>query len=99
MAKASEKQTASKPRKSNLGKWLETGGPGRKKGVPNKINQDIVSMILSALEAKGGLDYLLSIDDKLLISLVRRVVPRDVRMSVSGQVEVLQALRSKAGIE
>jgi hypothetical protein len=34
-------------------------GPGRKKGVPNKITQSVRDMILGALEQAGGEKYLL----------------------------------------
>src|SRR3954447_26568459 len=35
-----------------------TSGQGRPKGVPNKLNADLRSMILGALDAAGGEKYL-----------------------------------------
>ena len=34
------------------------GGPGRPKGMPNKVNQDVKEMILGALDRAGGVGYL-----------------------------------------
>ncbi len=33
-------------------------GPGRKKGVPNKVTAELKAMILQSLDEAGGVDYL-----------------------------------------
>jgi hypothetical protein len=55
-----------------------TPGPGRTKGVPNKITADIKAMIIGALEAKGGQRYLEEQADKnpvAFMGLVAKVLP------------------------
>jgi hypothetical protein len=37
---------------------LPGAGPGRPKGVPNKVNADLKNMILKALGNAGGAEYL-----------------------------------------
>ena len=57
-------------------------GPGRKKGVPNKINADLKAMILGALDQAGGEQYLLSQareNPKAFLSLLARVLPMQVQ--------------------
>ena len=46
------KQTA----KNQIGKGK--AGPGRPKGIPNKQTTQLKEMILAALDASGGVDYL-----------------------------------------
>lgn len=50
-----EKKT---PKKRRVGDG--TPGPGRPKGVPNKITADVKAMILAALDKAGGAEYLLA---------------------------------------
>jgi len=40
-----------------MAKGKKTGG-GSRKGVPNKITGDVRAMILGALDAAGGMEYL-----------------------------------------
>jgi hypothetical protein len=44
--------------KQTLGIGKGTPGPGRKKGVPNKVTQDLKTMILTSLSEVGGVAYL-----------------------------------------
>jgi len=56
-------------------------GPGRPKGVPNKLTADIKAMILGALEAKGGQKYLEEQADKnpiAFMGLIAKVLPMQV---------------------
>jgi len=57
-------------------------GPGRKKGIPNKLTSDVKSMILEALDKAGGTEYLLSQaheNPKAFLSLLGRVIPLQVQ--------------------
>lgn len=56
-------------------------GSGRKKGVPNKINADLKSMILGALDEKGGQAYLVEqagLNPTAFLTLVGKVLPMTV---------------------
>ena len=62
---------------------LPGAGPGRPKGVPNKINGALKEMILEALESSGGVDYLAKQAESnptAFLTLVGKVLP----MTVSG---------------
>ena len=56
-------------------------GPGRPKGSPNKITADIRSMITTALDRKGGVNYLMKQADEnptAFLTLVGKVLPTQV---------------------
>lgn len=58
-------------------------GPGRKKGVPNKMTAQVKEMILEALEGAGGVEYLIQCaqDQKTagaFLTLVGKVLPLQV---------------------
>jgi hypothetical protein len=58
-----------------------TPGPGRRKGVPNKITADVKAMVLGALEKShkdGGVGYLVEQSEKnpvAFMGLVGKVLP------------------------
>jgi hypothetical protein len=55
---------------------------GRKKGTPNKLNADVKDMIVGALNAVGGQDYLVrqsSANPIAFMSLIGRVLPLQVK--------------------
>ena len=61
-----------------------TPGPGRPKGVPNKVTEDVKTMIIKALHKAGGLSYLVrqsNENPKAFLSLVGKVLPLDVTSS------------------
>lgn len=69
----SEKQT------SGIGKG--TPGPGRKKGVPNKVTTEIRSMIAQALDNAGGVEYLTRQANEnpvAFMGLVGKAMPKEV---------------------
>lgn len=73
-----EKQTA------KIGKGKP--GPGRPKGVPNKLNGQLKEMILQALDNAGGVDYLVTQSAEnptAFLALVGKVLP----MTVAGAGE------------
>jgi hypothetical protein len=58
---------------------IKTGG--RKKGVPNKFNADLKSMILQALDESGGVQYLKTqsvLNPGPFMSLVGKVLPMTI---------------------
>jgi hypothetical protein len=69
-----------------MAKGSKTGG-GSRKGVPNKLTADVKEMILGALDAAGGLDYLTRQAKKnptAFLSLLGRVLPRQIEANVQG---------------
>jgi hypothetical protein len=56
-------------------------GPGRPKGVPNKLNGQLKEMILAALSEAGGVQYLVDKAEshpQAFISLLGRVLPLQI---------------------
>ena len=56
-------------------------GKGRPRGAKNKLSGDVKAMILAALDAAGGIDYLKRQADKnpvAFLSLIGKVLPMQV---------------------
>ena len=71
-----DKQTIKKPRPGD-----GTPGPGRKKGVPNKVTGQLKEMILQALDDAGGAAYLLTqaqTNPNAFLTLVGKVLPMTI---------------------
>jgi hypothetical protein len=71
---------ATAPKVGESGSNRGNAGKGRRKGVPNRINRDLREMILCALDAAGGEDYLVrqaSENPTAFLSLVGRVLPKE----------------------
>lgn len=67
-------------------------GPGRTKGVPNKVTGDLKKMILEALDKKGGVKYLAKQADenpKAFLALLGRVLPMQVTGDGGGPVRIV----------
>ena len=75
------------------------GGPGRPKGSTNITPRKLVEMILQAVEEKGGVEYLKTLDDRTLSQLVGRVVPKNVQIGPEGTTweEMIAAIVSARG--
>ncbi len=87
-----EKQTARKPSRVGDG----TPGPGRKKGVPNKLTSDVKAMILEALSKAGGVDYLLAAaltNPTAFMTLVGKVLPLTVSGDPENPLKLVQWLK------
>lgn len=72
-----------------------SGGPragaGRPKGVPNKYQGDIKAMVLGALEAAGGIEYLRdrAFDQPVaFMGLIGKVLPLQVTGANGGALQV-----------
>lgn len=66
-------------------------GKGRKKGVPNKVTADLRAMILGALDAVGGQEYLQSQareNPQAFLTLVGRTLPKDINLGDKVRLEV-----------
>lgn len=66
-------------------------GPGRPKGLPNKITSDVKAMVLKALEAAGGVKYLqqqAEDNPTAFLSLVGKVLPLQVTGDDGGPVVI-----------
>jgi len=58
-----------------------TPGPGRPKGLPNKMTVQVKEMILAALDKAGGVNYLAEQADKnpsAFLTLVGKVLPLQI---------------------
>jgi hypothetical protein len=72
--------------KQSAGIGKGTPGPGRKKGIPNKVNGALKDMILQALHGAGGVEYLQTqaeANPAAFMALVGKVLP----MTVTGPAE------------
>jgi hypothetical protein len=70
---------AQKKQTSGIGKG--SPGPGRKKGVPNKVTADLRNMIHEALANAGGVDYLTTqakANPGAFMTLVGKTLPKEV---------------------
>ena len=55
-----------------------TGGPGRPKGKPNKINAVLKDDILQAYQQRGGVEWLKGLKDRDFVGLLEKTMPREV---------------------
>ena len=68
-----------------------TSGQGRRKGIPNTLNRDIKEMIVGALCAAGGENYLLRQAEEnpiAFMGLIGRVLPLQLAGHDGGRLEV-----------
>jgi hypothetical protein len=89
---ADVKKTPAKARRPLAGAVLKPG-PGRPKGVPNKLTGQVKDMVLQALQGAGGVDYLISCahDTKTaaaFLGLVGKVIPLQVTGEDGGPVQI-----------
>lgn len=67
-----------------------TPGPGRKKGVPNKVTGELKAMILQALAGAGGVNYLIEqaeTSPAAFLTLVGKVLPLQVNADVDATIK------------
>lgn len=78
-----------------------SAGKGRPKGSVNKIQFEVKEMILTALNNVGGQEYLTRQAEQnptAFLSLLGKVIPKDIRAEISG-VESILAERLKQARE
>jgi len=77
---ATDKQMARKrrPKRGAGGKFVSGGGggPGRPKGTPNHLTAEVKAVIYEAFERKGGVKYLVGLDDAVFCRLLALLIPR-----------------------
>jgi len=81
----------SKVEKTVEKKLPPNAGKGRKKGVPNKNTAALKDMIKTALERKGGVEYLVEQADEhpvAFLALLGRILPTEVRGSLDSTVVI-----------
>lgn len=69
---------------------LPGAGPGRPKGVPNKLTIEVKQMIIDALDSAGGVAYLVDKAEShpaAFLSLVGKVLPLQVTGEDGGAVQ------------
>lgn len=91
MPKTSDPQVLKTEKKPN--NFKNKAGPGRPKGLQNKMSTDLKEMILAALSAAGGVQYLTDqavLNPNAFMSLVGKVLPMTVNADVknSGTINV-----------
>ena len=59
------------------------GGPGRPKGLPNKVNALLKDDIAEAYRQHGGIDWLRSLKDLDFVRLLEKCIPRESSSSVA----------------
>lgn len=71
------------------GRGGKRAGAGRKKGIPNKLTMALKEMILEALAAEGGIDYLrkqAKDNPVAFMGLLSRILPMQVTGEGGGPV-------------
>ena len=69
----------------------QKGGPGRPKGMQNKVNADLKEMILGALGDAGGQEYLVkraNDNPTAFMALVGKILPYQVTGDGGGPVRI-----------
>jgi hypothetical protein len=75
-------------------------GPGRPRGSANRVTTDLRTLILEALAGVGGRDYLIAQareNPQSFLSLVARVIPREIAAAVTHQYVVALPSVSASG--
>lgn len=77
----------------------QKAGPGRPKGAPNKATAEVKEMILGALAAAGGVEYLTAraTDPRTasaFLSLLGKVLPMQVTGEGGGPVQFMRIERA-----
>lgn len=66
-------------------------GPGRPKGLQNKVTVEIKDMLRAALDEAGGKDYLVrqaKVNPVSFNALISKLIPADINAKLTGTVNV-----------
>lgn len=69
-----------------------TPGPGRKKGVPNKLTMEIKDAIKQAFDEVGGVEYLKRVaveEPKVFCALISKIVPAEIAGTLTHKGETV----------
>ena len=70
-------------------------GPGRPKGLKNKLTRDVKEMVIGALAAKGGQKYLEEQAEKnpvAFMSLIAKIIPTQVAGDPENPLHLVQTV-------
>lgn len=86
-------EKVTKPKRKPTGAAAMGPGPGRPKGIPNKMSGELKQMILMALDKAGGVEYLVekahdARTASAFLTLVGKVLPMTVTGENGGPVKV-----------
>ena len=74
----------------------QKSGPGRPKGLQNKVTRELKDMILAALDESGGVDYLkeqAKANPTAFLSLVGKVLPMTVSGDANNPIVTIHEVR------
>lgn len=92
-------ETEQKPKRKLSGAAAMGPGPGRPKGSKDKLTVDLKRMIEEALDLAGGAQYLYEQSEKspaAFLTLVGKLLPKDVNLTASVDDKILAALKQIA---
>lgn len=76
-----------------------TPGSGRAPGTPNKTTRAVREALVEAFEKRGGVEYLMTLDDDIFARLLVRLIPNEVAAKVDGAHEVVYRIKTRAESE
>lgn len=69
-------------------------GPGRPKGIPNKLTMEVKEMVRQALEGAGGVEYLkqqAKSNPGPFLALIGKVIPTDIKLEIKNPLMKIEA--------
>lgn len=75
-----------------MAKNVPPRSPGRPKGKPNRITQDLREVIEQAFHKAGGRDYLVGVARRrpdVFLALVGKIIPTETRLSVLASYQAM----------
>lgn len=72
---------------------------GRKAGTPNRVTKIMRDAWLEAFERRGGVEYLLKLDDNEFVKGLVKMIPNEVAAKVDGAHEVVYRIKTRAESE
>ena len=63
-------------------------GSGRQRGTPNKVTRAMRDDWLEAYEKRGGVEFLLGLDDETFAKGLLRMVPNEVAAKIESEIKL-----------